>query len=111
MSNVRHVLNYAIRFERALLRDWILIRPSSAERRRRLGRRSVAEPRGREAVLQYSPLARKVRPPLRAREVLVVDSPAEREGCLWFRWAAICHLAGTRDLSGRRGFARSAVTI
>ena len=104
MSNVRHVLNYAIKFEQAYAaRDLTLIEPcftpeatyvvSGAAAFAGTPRRSGGGGCGTSPVSRKGSTAASM-----TREVLVVDGPAEREGCLWFRWAAIYHLAGAPDL-------------
>lgn len=103
MSNVRHVLNYAIKFEQAYAaRDWTLIEPCFTPEATYVVSGAAAfagTHEGREAVLRYfAGVTEGFDRRFDAREVLVVDGPAEREGCLWFRWAAIYHLAGAPDL-------------
>ena len=116
MSNVRHVLNYAIKFEQAYAaRDWTLIEPCFTPEATYVVSGAAAfagTHEGREAVLRYfAAVTEGFDRRFDAREVLVVDGPAEREGCLWFRWAAIYHLAGAPTSEWKaRASPRSAVT-
>ena len=102
-SDLRHVLNYAIKFEQAYAaRDWSLIAPCFTPEATYVvsGAEALAGVHaGREAVLNhFAGVTDAFDRRFDAREVIVLDGPAERDGGLWFRWATIYHLAGAPDL-------------
>ena len=102
-EDVRNVINYAIKFEQAYASgDWTLIEPCFTPDAAYVvtGAAPLAGTHeGREAVLRnFKNVTDAFDRRFDSREVLVVDGPAEREGCAWFRWAAVYHLADAPDL-------------
>jgi hypothetical protein len=103
MSMLRHLINYAIKFEQAYAaNDWKIVEPCFTPDASYVmsGAEAFAGTHaGRDAILAYFAASTNgFDKRFDSREVTIIDGPLERGDHVWMRWLGTYRLKGAPDL-------------